>query len=114
MIPLHKLFLQLVMIKELVKTTVGQLRIIAFLEGVTLLMLCFITMPLKYLFNNPTLTAPVGYIHGFLFILYVVYTYKISKSFKWNHFETTWKVILASFIPFGTFYIDKKILSKLH
>ena len=100
------------MVQELLKSRIGQLRIIAFLEGVTLLMLCFITMPLKYIFDKPALTAPVGYIHGFLFILYVIYTYLVSKEYKWKHFKTTWKVILASFIPFGTFYIDKKILTR--
>ena len=31
---------------------------------------------------------------------------------NWNFFKTTWKVLIASFIPFGTFYVDKTILSK--
>jgi len=101
------------MIRELLKTRIGQLRIVAFFEGVSLLMLFFITMPLKYLFDKPALTAPVGYAHGFLFIAYVILTYLVSKKYNWNHFNTTWKVIIASFIPFGTFYIDKKILSKI-
>jgi integral membrane protein len=100
------------MLKELLKTRIGQLRIIAFFEGISLLMLFFITMPLKYFFDQPALTTPVGYAHGFLFILYIIYTYLVSRQYKWNHFKTTWKVVLASFIPFGTFYIDKKILSQ--
>ncbi len=99
--------------KDLLKTNIGRLRIIAFLEGISLLMLFFITMPLKYLFDNPTLTPPVGYAHGFLFILYVIFTYIVSKEYNWKHTQTTWKVLLASFIPFGTFYIDKTILSKM-
>ena len=98
------------MIKKLLQTNIGRLRIVAFLEGISLLMLCFITMPLKYIWNNPTLTPPVGYAHGFLFILFVILTYTVSREYKWNHYKTTWKVLLASFIPFGTFYIDKKIL----
>ncbi len=90
----------------------GQLRIIAFLEGVSLIILCFIATPMKYIFENPVLTGPVGYAHGFLFILYIIFTYLVSVDYKWEHSKTTWKVILASFVPFGTFYIDKTILAK--
>jgi len=99
--------------KELLKTRIGQLRIIAFLEGVSLIVLCFIATPLKYIWGNPVLTNVVGYFHGMFFILYLIWTYMVSKKHQWLHFKTTWKVILASFIPFGTFYIDKTILSKV-
>lgn len=99
--------------QSLAKTLIGQFRIIAFLEGISYLTLFFVTMPLKYLFDSPALNRPVGYLHGLLFVLYVIYTYLVSKKYNWSHTKTTWKVLLASLIPFGTFYIDKKILSKL-
>jgi integral membrane protein len=99
--------------KELLKTQIGQFRIIAFLEGVSLLVLCFIATPLKYIWGNPVLTNIVGYFHGLFFILYVIWTYLVSKKYDWSHLKTTWKVVLASFIPFGTFYIDHHILSKV-
>ncbi len=99
------------MLKQLLQTRIGQLRIIAFLEGISLIILCFVATPMKYLFNNTMLTPPVGYAHGLLFILYIVFTILVSQKYNWSHTKTTWKVILASFIPFGTFYIDKHILS---
>lgn len=98
--------------KDLLKTRLGQFRIVAFLEGISYLSLFFVTMPLKYLFDSPAWNKPVGYAHGFLFILYLIYTFIISKKYNWSHTKTTWKVLLASLIPFGTFYIDKTILSK--
>lgn len=95
------------------KTKIGRLRIIAFLEGVSLLMLIFIAVPMKYYFNNPNLSKTLGPIHGALFLLFIFSTLSVGIEQGWKFKTTTWKVILACFIPFGTFYIDSKILSKL-
>ncbi len=55
------------------------------------------------------LLFPIGMAHGVLFIAYVILATLIMKSQNWS-----WKdfgiVQLASFIPFGTFYIEKKYL----
>ena len=98
---------------ELFKTKIGRLRIIAFLEGMSLLILVIIAVPVKYMFNNPIVSEVVGPIHGALFLLFVFNTLSVGVEQKWKFTTTTWKVLLASFIPFGTFYIDKKILSHL-
>ncbi|CAM3602914.1 DUF3817 domain-containing protein [Zobellia roscoffensis] len=99
---------------NLFKTTIGRLRIIAYLEGISLLILVFIAVPLKYYFQNPSLTKSLGPIHGALFLLFIINTLSVGIEQNWKFSKTTWKVILACFIPFGTFYIDKKILSKLN
>ena len=99
--------------KELFKSKIGQLRIIAFLEGMSLLILVFIGMPFKYWLNNPLVVKTLGPIHGILFLLYVVSTIGVAVNQNWSFKTTTWKVLLASFIPFGTFYIDKKILREV-
>jgi integral membrane protein len=96
--------------KNLLKTKIGQLRIVAFLEGVSLLILVFVGMPFKYWLNNPALVKTLGPIHGILFLLFVVNTIGVGVEQSWKFKTTTWKVLLSSFIPFGTFYIDKKIL----
>ncbi|MEL6132983.1 MAG: DUF3817 domain-containing protein, partial [Bacteroidota bacterium] len=57
--------------KELLKTSLGRLRIIAFAEGVSFLVLLFITFPLKRLMGIPEPNFVVGMAHGLLFILYV-------------------------------------------
>ena len=58
------------MIKELIKTPLGRLRIIAFIEGFSFLILGF-TMILKYQYAMPHPNYIVGMMHGVLFILYV-------------------------------------------
>ncbi|WP_326983550.1 DUF3817 domain-containing protein [Chryseobacterium sp. MYb264] len=98
---------------DLFKTKIGRLRIIAILEGISLLTLVFIAVPLKYGFENPSLVKMMGPIHGTLFLLFLFNTLSVGIEQQWKFKETTWKVLLACIIPFGTFYIDKKILSKL-
>ena len=93
-------------------TTIGRLRLIAFLEGISLLILVFIAVPLKYYFDNPSLVKSVGPVHGALFLLFVFNALHAGVEQQWSFRKTTWKVIVASFIPFGTFYIDYKILRK--
>lgn len=98
---------------HLFKTKIGRLRILAFLEGVSLLILVFIAMPLKHVLHNPILTKTLGPIHGGLFLLFVFNTLSVGVEQNWKFKNVIWKVLLACFIPFGTFYIDNKILSKI-
>jgi len=98
---------------HLFKSKVGRLRIIGFLEGVSLLILVLIAVPMKYYFNNPHLSKTLGPIHGALFLLFLFNAFSVGVEQNWEFKTITWKVILACFIPFGTFYIDTKILSKL-
>jgi len=96
--------------KKYFTTAIGRLRFSALLEGVSLLVLVFIAVPLKHFFDNPSLVQSIGPIHGALFLLFVFTTLRVGIEQNWNFKETTWKVLLACFIPFGTFYIDYKIL----
>jgi integral membrane protein len=95
------------------KTKIGRLRLVAFLEGISLLVLVGIAVPLKYLNHDPSLVKTMGPIHGMLFVLFVFNTISVGVEYKWKFSTTTWKVLLACFIPFGTFYIDKTILSRI-
>lgn len=95
-----------------VKSSTGQFQLICLLEGLSLIILLFIAMPLKYYFGQPGLTKIVGMAHGVLFLLYILYTIIFTIKYKWN-FKTFALVTVASFIPFGTFYIEKKVLNKL-
>lgn len=95
---------------NLLKTPIGRLRIIGFLEGTSLLVLVFIAVPLKYIMHRPELVKLMGPIHGLLFCLFVFITFSVGVAYNWVFSKLTWKVLLACIIPFGTFYIDKYIL----
>lgn len=98
---------------QLLKTKTGRLRIVGAMEGISLLVLLFIAVPMKYFFGIPEGSRIVGTIHGALFLLYIFNALSVGVEQNWKFRETTWKVLLACIIPFGTFYIDKKILSKI-
>ena len=84
-------------------------RFIAFLEGLSYLLLLFIATPVKYIIGDPTYVKLLGMPHGLLFVAYIVFSIFISVNKKWD-LKTTFIVLLASILPFGTFYIDKKYL----
>jgi integral membrane protein len=94
-------------------SNVRQLRLIGLLEGVSLLLLIGVAVPLKHLYGNPALVRTLGPIHGLLFLLFIVKTLSVGVEQRWKFSKTTWKVLLACMVPFGTFYIDYKILRKL-
>ena len=98
------------MIKNLLKTALGRLRIVAFLEGCSFLLLG-LTMILKYKFSMPLPNYIVGLAHGILFVLYIVLLVQVSFLNRWHIFKT-FMAFLASLIPFGTFYADKVLFRK--
>ena len=91
----------------------GRLRLVGLLEGWSLLILLFVCMPLKYVWDLPQGVQIIGMLHGLLFILYVVQIFVAMVEFKWKLFQETFWLLLASILPFGTFVADRKILIPL-
>ena len=98
---------------KFITTNIGRLRLISLLEGLSLLALVGIAMPFKYIYEDPTLVKAIGPVHGILFLLFVVNTLSVGIEYRWKFTQTTWKVLLACIIPFGTFYVDRTILSPM-
>ncbi len=99
------------MIDNLLKTAMGRLRIVAFLEGCSFLLLG-VTMILKYKFAMPQPNYVVGLAHGILFVLYVGLVFQVSFLQKWNLVKM-FLAFLASLVPFGTFYADKVLFREV-
>lgn len=99
--------------KNFLASNVGRLRLIGLLEGISLLLLIGIAVPAKHLFGNPQLVKSIGPVHGMLFVLFVFNALSVGVEQHWKFKTTTWKVLVACLVPFGTFYIDRTILSKI-
>lgn len=84
-------------------------RIISFLEGISYLLLLFVAVPIKYFGNDEQYVKLLGMPHGLLFVAYLVLAYLIKDDMNWKG-RSLAEVFLASIIPFGTFYIDRKYL----
>jgi integral membrane protein len=86
-------------------------RIVAFFEGLSYILLLFIATPIKYLADDPQYVKMLGMPHGLLFMLYIILAFMLKQENTW--FKSNFKmVLLASIIPFGTFYLDHKYLRK--
>ena len=90
------------------ETKIGQFRVIAKIEGISFIILLFIAMPLKYMMGIPEATKVVGMIHGGLFLWFIYAQFIASQEENWGAKFNALAFIL-SLIPFGTFYLDKKL-----
>lgn len=78
-------------------------KIIATLEGISLLVLLFFA----YVHRVESAVRVIGMAHGALFIVYsaLAVILKFRHNWSWGKFAV---IFLASFVPFGTFYIEYK------
>ena len=83
-------------------------RTIAIAEGISFLVLLFIAMPLKYFAGFPLAVTIVGFVHGILFIAFMIMAWEVKgglhKNFKWYLL-----CFIAAILPFGTFVLDKSL-----
>jgi integral membrane protein len=87
--------------------------LVSILEGISFLLILFVSMPLKYYFDNPTPNKFIGMAHGILFVLYVFMAFSLKNEAKWTT-KDFFIILICSVIPFGTFWMDRKYLkSKL-
>lgn len=92
----------------LLRTPLGWFRIIAFLEGVSFVVLLFAGMPLKYLAGRPGMVQVAGMAHGLLFIAYVLLIFYVKIEAGWSAKKTFFGLV-AALIPFGTFWAEIRL-----
>lgn len=82
----------------------------ALLEGISLLALIFFAMPMKYMFDQEIYVKTIGMAHGVLFIVYIILAVILKFTLNWSY-KLLAIIGLASIIPFGTFYVERKYLT---
>ncbi|MBA3901227.1 MAG: DUF3817 domain-containing protein [Bacteroidetes bacterium] len=88
--------------------TIKTFRIIGIAEGTSFLLLLGVAMPLKYMADMPAAVKYTGWAHGVLFLLYLVYLFKVEAQLKWTLSEL-FIAGMASLVPFGPFLLEKKL-----
>lgn len=84
------------------------LRLITFFEGISYLLLLFVAMPLKYLFEMPGAVRVTGGVHGFLFVSYALALYQARVEQHWSTLRTL-QLLVVSLIPGSLFWLDRRI-----
>lgn len=86
-------------------------KIVALLEGISYLVLfsnMLIVKPTNFALYK-TFLFPIGMAHGVLFMSYIILAIMMKFEANWN-MKKFGIIGLASVIPFGTFYVEKKYL----
>ena len=83
-------------------------RKVAIAEGISFLVLLLIAMPLKYFAGKPLAVTVIGWIHGFLFVAFMLAVLIVFFQRRWP-FKKLVFAFLAAFFPFGTFIFDAQL-----
>lgn len=76
------------------------LQLASVFEGVTLLVLLGVAVPLKHLAGLPQAVALMGPLHGLAFLLYLWVTMNVAAGCNWESRDLV-RVFGAAFVPFG-------------
>lgn len=96
----------------MLKTKLGRLRALSLAEGISLIVLVLVAMPVKYFMAEPMMVKVAGPIHGGLFLLFGFMTVAAGVENKWKS-KTTALLLFCAVIPFGCFYAENKIFRNL-
>lgn len=87
-------------------------RVSAILEGISYLLLLFIAMPLKYVYDMPFAVRIAGSVHGLLFVVFMVLLAALYLRDTMTLKQCVWAFI-AAILPFGAFVFDRHIREKV-
>lgn len=86
----------------------GRFRMAAIAEGISYIVLLFIAMPIKYMAGEPRAVLYTGWVHGVLFMIYILTLTIAATRLEWK-FMKSMVAFVASLIPFGTFILDRSL-----
>jgi integral membrane protein len=83
-------------------------RVMAYITGVLIIVVCFVGIPLQVAAHNSFIVNDIGTVHGFLYIIYVIFAYMLSlklgmKTLSWQ----TILLLLAGTVPVMTFFVER-------
>ena len=80
-------------------------RVMAYVTGVVLVVLCFVGIPLQVA-GHPAVANNVGVVHGILYIIYLVFAWILSRKLGLAT-KPTVIMLLAGTIPIMTFIVER-------
>ncbi|HEY2579143.1 MAG TPA: DUF3817 domain-containing protein [Streptosporangiaceae bacterium] len=81
-------------------------RVMAYITGVVLLVLCFAGIPLQVAAHNDVIVNDVGTVHGILYMIYLVVAYLLTRRLRLPIGPTV-LVLLAGTVPVMTFVVER-------
>jgi integral membrane protein len=90
---------------ESVKAAVLWYRVLAYVTGTALIVLCFVGIPLQAA-GKPAVAQYVGVLHGFLYIIYLVCAWILARKLRLQ-IKPTVIMLLAGVVPVMTFVVER-------
>ena len=80
-------------------------RVMAYITGVVLIVLCFVGIPLQ-IAGHPAVANDVGVLHGILYIIYLVFAAHLVWRLRLRP-DKSLVVLLAGTVPVMTFIVER-------
>ncbi|MER6632686.1 DUF3817 domain-containing protein [Streptomyces sp. NPDC000987] len=96
------------------RSVLTRYRVMAYLTGVLLVLLC-LGMIAKYgldMNGAADFTRVVAIAHGWLYVVYLVFAFDLGSKAKWPVGKQLW-VLLAGTIPTAAFFVERKVSHEL-
>jgi integral membrane protein len=87
------------------RAAVLRYRVMAYVTGVVLIVLCFVGIPLQAA-GKPAVANDVGVAHGILYIIYLIFAYLLARRLRLAN-KPMVILLLAGTIPVMTFIVER-------
>jgi integral membrane protein len=88
------------------RTAVLRYRVMAYITGVLIIIVVFAGIPLQIWGHNTVIVNGVGTVHGFLYLVYIVFAYLLSRKLAMRPRPTV-LLLLAGTVPVMTFAVER-------
>ncbi|WP_395339597.1 DUF3817 domain-containing protein [Ningiella sp. W23] len=92
--------------EQLLHSPIARLRLIGKIEGATLILLLFIAVPLKHIFELPIGVQFMGPLHGIAFLSYLIVLIECISGGGFSKREIC-RLSIVVIIPFGPFFNEQ-------
>jgi integral membrane protein len=81
-------------------------RVMAYITGVLIIVVVFAGIPLQIWAHNTVIVNGVGTVHGFLYLVYIVFAYRLARMLGMRPRPTV-LLLLAGTVPIMTFAVER-------
>ncbi|CAB4597256.1 unannotated protein [freshwater metagenome] len=96
------------------KSAILRFRVMAIIAGVMSLLLWFVYMPIKYVFDAPDLHSSVIWIpmvHGYLYPIYILTAIQFATKARWPIMKML-GLILAGTLPVASLLAERRVVRR--
>ena len=87
------------------EAAVRRYRVMAYVTGVVLVVLCFVGIPLQVA-GHPAVANDVGVVHGVLYLIYLLFAWLLARRLRLAP-KPTVIMLLAGTVPIMTFIVER-------